>query len=86
MPVDHIVEHTSNPSNANNVEDNNDLTPPLERGTTADGGDDDEDDSSSSSGDYNSGSSVHSQRCIRKTKKVKKIKKQTDHGKRLEQQ
>jgi len=86
VPEDDIVEHTSDTSNANTGEDDEDLTPPLGRGTTAGVGDDDGYDSSSSSGSSSSGLSVHSQRTKRKTKKIKKIKKRTDRGKTPEQQ
>jgi len=79
------MEPTSDIGNTNNREDDDDLTPPVGRGTTAGGGDDDVDDSSSSSDDSSSGSSVHSQRSIRKSKKIKKIKKHTDRGKTPEQ-
>jgi len=87
VPEDDIVERTSDTGNPNNREDDEDQTPPLGRGTIAGGGDDDGYDSSSSSGSSSSGSSVYSHRSICKLKKkVKKIKKQTDHGKTPEQQ
>jgi len=78
---DDIVERTSDTGNSNNGEDDEDLSSPLGRGTTARGGDNDGYDSSSSSGSSSSGWSVHSHRSIRKPKKVKKIKKRTDRGK-----
>jgi len=83
---DDIMERTSDTSNLNTGEDDDDQTPPLGRGTTAGGGDDDIYESSSSSGRSSSGSSVYSQRSIRKTKKIKKIKERTDRGKTPEQQ
>jgi len=86
VPEDDSVECTSDAANPNCGEDDEDLTPPLRRGTTAGGGDDDRYDSSSSSGNSSSGSSVHSHRSIRKPKKIKKIKKRTDHDKTPEQQ
>ena len=60
VPEDYIMEHTSDPVNANNEEEDDNLTPPLGLGTTAGGGDDNGDDSSSSSIESSSGSSVHS--------------------------
>jgi len=86
MPEDDIVERASDTGNPNNGDHDEDQTPPLERGTTAGGGDGDGYDSSSSSGSSSTGSSVHSHKSIRKSKKVKKIKKRTDHGKTPEQQ
>jgi len=87
MPEDDIVERTSDAGNPNNREDDEDQPPPLGRSTTAGGGDDDWYDSSSSSRSSSSGSSVHGYISIRKPKKkVKKIKKRTDHGKTPEQQ
>jgi len=80
------VECSSNAGNQNNGEDDEDLTPPLGRGTTAGGGDDDGYDSSSSSGTSSSESSVHSHRSIHKLKTVKKIKKRLNHGKKPTQQ
>ena len=70
VPEDDIIEHTSNTGNANNGEDEEDLSPPLGLGTTAGRGDDERYDSSSSSDSSSSGSLVHSQRSIRKLKKV----------------
>jgi len=86
VPEDDIVAHTSDTGSPNNGGGDEDQTPPLGRGTTAGGGDDDGYDSSSSSGSSSSGSPVHSQRGVRKPKKVKKIKKRTDRGKTPEQQ
>jgi len=87
VPEDDIVERTSDTGNPNNGEDDEDQPPPSGLSTTAGGGDDDGYDSSSSSGSSSSGSSVHSHRGIRKSKKkVKKIKKWTDRGKTPEQQ
>jgi len=86
VPEDDNVERTSDTGNPNNGEDDEDLTPPLGRGTTAGAGEDDGYDSSSGSGSSSSGSSVHSHRSICKLKKGKKIKKQTDRGKTPEQQ
>jgi len=86
VPEDDIVEHTSEAGNTNNGEGDNNQTLPLGSGTTAGGGDDDGYDSSSSSGSPPSASSVYRHRSIRKTKKVKKIKKQADRGTTPEQQ
>ena len=87
VPENVIVEHTSYPSNANNGEDDNHLTPPLWEGAIAGGGDDnDRNDSSSTSDDSSSRMLEHSQRSICKPKKVKKINKQADHCKIQEQQ
>jgi len=86
VPEDDIVERTSDTGNPNNVQNDEDLPPPSGLGTTSGGGDDDVYDSSSSSGRSSSGSSVHCQRSICKTKKIKKIKKRTDRGKTPEQQ
>jgi len=69
VPEHDIVEHNSDSCNANNGEDDNELTPPLGRGPTAGGGDDDGDTSSSSSDDSRSGSTVHCQRRIHIPKK-----------------
>jgi len=80
------MEHTSNTGQPNNGEDDEDLTHPLGRGTTAGGGDDEKYDSSCSNDTSSSRSSVLSQRSICKPKKVKKIKKWTDCGKTPEQQ
>jgi len=85
LQEDDTAERTSEPGNVNNGEDDDDQTPPLGRGSTAGGGDDDGYDSSFSSGGSSSGWSVHSQRCIGKTKKIEKIKKRTHHGKTPEQ-
>jgi len=75
MPEDDIVEHASDTCNANNGEDDKDITPPSGRGTTTGGGDDKGDYSSYSSNDSRRGLSVHSQRSICKRKKIKKSKK-----------
>jgi len=75
VPKDDIVECTSDTGNPNNGADDDDQTPPLGRCTTSGGGDDDRYDSSSSRGSSSNGSSAHSHRSIRQTKKVKKIKK-----------
>jgi len=83
---DNIMEHTYDTGNANNGGDDYDLTPPLWRGTTAGRGDDDGYDSSSSSGNSSCGSFVYSQGSIHIPKKIKKIKKRTNHGKPPEQQ
>jgi len=86
VPEENIIECTSDVGNTNNGEGNDDQAPPLGRGTTVAGGDDDGYDSSSSSGSSSNGSLAHSQRRIRKTMNVKKIKKRTDRGKISEQQ
>jgi len=86
VPEDNIVEHSSKAGNPNNGEDDEDQMPPLGRGTTAGGGDDNGYDSRSSSSSSSSWSSVHSQRPIRKTKKIYKIKKWTNCSKTPEQQ
>jgi len=80
------VEHTLETGSTGNGEDDDDVTPPSGLRTTTGGGDDDGNDIRSSSDISSSGSSVHSQRSIRKPRKVKKIKKQTDRGKTPEQQ
>jgi len=56
---DDNIEHASDAGNINNGEVDDDLTPPLGRGTTAGGGDNDADDSSSSTDYSSSRSSVH---------------------------
>ena len=81
-----MAEHNSDTSITNNVGDDEDPTPPLGQGTTPGGGDDDEYNSSSSSSSSTRGSSVHSQRSIRKPNKIKKIQNRTDRGKTPEQQ
>ena len=86
VPEDMILERTSESGNANNGEDNNDTTPPLELGTTARIGDDDRDDSLFSSNDSRSRLLVYSQRCIGRLKKVKKIREGAEHCQTLEQQ
>jgi len=55
LPEDDIVEHSSDSGNANNGEHDDELSPPLGRGTIAGGGEGDGDDTSASSDDSSSG-------------------------------
>jgi len=85
VPEDEIVKRKSDTGIPHNGEDDEDQTSPLGWGITPGGRDDDGYDSSSSSGSSSSRSSVHSQRCIGKPKKIKKIKKWADRGKTPDQ-
>jgi len=86
VPEDDFIEYTSDTGNPNNREDDEDITPTLGRCTTESGGDYDRYVSSSSSESSSSRLLVHSQKIIRKPKKVKKIKKGIEHGKTPKQQ